>query len=606
MKQWFNNLKIGVKITCGFLIVAVLAGVIGGVGILSLNRVGDSYHVAYSDSVTALECMERISASFQEIRADLFKMTLADDKADKEACAEALNGHREIIDDSLAEYKEILVKYKEEEVRDELKLISALESAINTFAKERKSYVNDIAMDTARRGEAFLLLNDGGALDNAAQTMGDAITELITYNQDYAAQQINTNEKLATTSKAIMGIGILVGVLLAMLIGLFISRGISKRIGLVMGAADKLTQGNFDVRIEVDSSDETGVLAQHFRHLAEVLKTIISDLSGVLHEFAEGNFTVDSGVPESYVGDYAPLLASMRKMRDTLSDTLKSIDTAAGQVATASAQVSAGAQALATGSTEQASSIEELSAGVERIAEQATENSTTVKTSAAYIEQAGASVNAGNAHMEYLTRAMVDIDSASGRIANITKVIEDIAFQTNILALNAAIEAARAGSAGKGFAVVADEVRSLAAKSAEAARQTGELICASVDTVAKGTELTAETAKILQDVGAETEKVTESFKRIEHASAEQAEAIVQIKQGILQISAVVQTNAATAEENSATSEEMSAQAATLHEDVKKFKLTADMGKDTLRNISLLNELPTEAPPLEAAWELGKY
>lgn len=188
------------------------------------------------------------------------------------------------------------------------------------------------------------------------------------------------------------------------------------------------------------------------------------------------------------------------------------------------------------------------------------------------MQQAGIGVNAGNDHMEQLIEAMSDISSASTQIANITKVIEDIAFQTNILALNAAIEAARAGSAGKGFAVVADEVRNLAAKSAEAAKQTGELIQTSVVTVAKGMEISNQTAKILQDVGTSTVGVTSSFGKIEQSITEQTTAIEEIKNGLSQISAVVQTNAATAEENSATSEEMSAQAVTLRAEVGKFKI----------------------------------
>jgi len=223
------------------------------------------------------------------------------------------------------------------------------------------------------------------------------------------------------------------------------------------------------------------------------------------------------------------------------------------------------------------------------------------------VEQAGNGVEIGNEHMGQLTEAMMEINSASSQIANITKVIEDIAFQTNILALNAAIEAARAGNAGKGFAVVADEVRNLAAKSAEAAKQTASLIQTSVDTISKGTQMTTQTAQILMDIREKTKLVIDNIKNIENASIEQAAAIEQIKQGLNQVSSVVQTNAATAEENSATSEEMSAQAATLHDEVSKFKLSSVYEKDSFASIAPLKMPVNEDPALmEVATSLGKY
>jgi methyl-accepting chemotaxis protein len=251
--------------------------------------------------------------------------------------------------------------------------------------------------------------------------------------------------------------------------------------------------------------------------------------------------------------------------------------------------VSDGAQALAAGSTEQAASVEELNTTIVLIAEQSEDNLENVKAATKEVEIVESSMGRSNEFMSQLSEAMAEISASSNQIANITKVIEDIAFQTNILALNAAIEAARAGNAGKGFAVVADEVRNLAAKSGDAARQTADLIQSSVAVVARGTKSTADTANALKEVEASAVQVGMAMAKIEKATAEQVGAIEMVKQGLGQVSSVVQNNAATAEENSATSEEMSAQAATLREEVGKFRLSEEYESKSIESISLIAE-----------------
>ena len=208
--------------------------------------------------------------------------------------------------------------------------------------------------------------------------------------------------------------------------------------------------------------------------------------------------------------------------------------------------------------------------------------------------------------MQQLMESMANIGSASNQITSITKVIEDIAFQTNILALNAAIEAARAGGAGKGFAVVADEVRNLAAKSAEAARQTAELLKRSAATVSEGTQIAQKTAQILLSAQERDNLVNDSILHIEQASFTQAAAIDQIMRELNQVSSVVQTNAATAEENSATSEEMSAQAGALREEVGKFKLDTGHQPDSFAPISLTKEHTSNKAVLKTASNYAKY
>lgn len=604
MKKWFNNLKIGAKITCGFLFVTAIAGLIGVTGITSLKNVNESYSGSYVVTTFALQYTEKIATSFQEVRTNLFEMTLADDRADKEGCIESILEHRAVIDDNLSRYKELLEPFPPEEVAEDMVLITNLEAAINAFGNKRVEFMNGIAMDTARRSDAFSILSDGGEIHTLAQDMEAAIEALMDSNSAYVEEQIAAMDKMSQQSEIVMVIFVAAGVMVAVLIGVFIARNMSSRIKQIVEAIVRLSNGKMDVSIDVNSKDEIGVLADASRNMAGRLKTIIDALTHGLGAFAEGNFAIDTQTEDSYVGDFRPLLDSIRQMRDRLSDTLRSINVASEQVSTGSDQVSSGAQALASGSTEQASSIEQLSASVERIARQAQENSAIVAAASKSVQQSNEGMGAGNRHMEQLTRSMEDIGSSSNQIANITKVIEDIAFQTNILALNAAIEAARAGNAGKGFAVVADEVRTLAAKSGEAAKQTAELIRHSVATVAKGNEITGQTAQILKEVENSSFEVMENFEKIDKSIAEQNDAIEQIKQGLAQISAVVQTNAATAEENSATSEEMSAQAAMLRQEVGRFKLWE--GTNAYKNRENMKLSDTMTKALSDNMGLGKY
>ncbi len=381
-------------------------------------------------------------------------------------------------------------------------------------------------------------------------------------------------------------LGLVVSVLAVLL--LYVRRTIARPLADMSSIAGELARGNLNLQIRQTSADEIGLLANALGTTASSLKNYIRDISDKLGQMSRGDMRVK--VDMEYIGDFAAIRKSMENIASTLNQALLSINTAAEQVSTGASQVASGAQALATGSTEQASSIEQLNASIAKIAGQAGENSASVKGATQHVEQAVLHVRDGSGQMVKLTEAMSNIGSASSQIANITKVIEDIAFQTNILALNAAIEAARAGNAGKGFAVVADEVRNLAAKSAEAAKQTAELIQHSTKTVEEGTQIAAQSAQILKLVEEKANLVNASIIMIDNASADQAAAIEQIKQGLAQVSSVVQNNAATAEENSATSEEMSAQAAALQDEVGKFELLCDNGHNDPTAISLLRAM----------------
>ncbi|MDX9871218.1 MAG: methyl-accepting chemotaxis protein [Clostridia bacterium] len=443
--------------------------------------------------------------------------------------------------------------------------------------------------------------------DEYIPTMDKSAAIMIEFSDTAEARAAQQTADANATTKLAWMILIICGtasVLLTIVVIIAIRKSILTPVKEIVAVYTEIAKGNKQVNIAYESKDEMGQMAALIRAANENEGRIIGDVIDKFTKMSQGDLRIR--IDQEYPGDFVVIKQTIENTVAALNQTMHTINTAAEQVSTGAAQVASGAQALASGSTEQASSVEELSVSITKIAEQATENSAHVKSATRYVEESVSGVKTGNEHMEQLTEAMSNIGSASDQITKITKAIEDIAFQTNILALNAAIEAARAGNAGRGFAVVADEVRNLAAKSAEAAQQTAELIQASVATVAEGAEITAKTAQILHEVGEKAQMVNESIVKIDAASTEQAVAIEQIKQGLNQVSSVVQTNAATAEENSATSEEMSAQAATLREEVGKFKLSTGNDRKSMPVISLSRDRYMEAPLSEVGVSLGKY
>ena len=327
--------------------------------------------------------------------------------------------------------------------------------------------------------------------------------------------------------------------------------------------------GDFDLQ---EDNTELGRTAHAIKNLQDFQQNMIGDVDYLLSEMSNGNFDVSTRIgDEAYVGVYYNLLMSMRKLNTTLGDTLYDIETSAQQINAGSEQVADGAQALAQGATQQASSVEELAATVTEISQSVSDAGEAASSASTRADEAGKLTGECNEHMKDLVLAMDDISSTSEQISKIIKEIDDIAFQTNILALNAAVEAARAGSAGKGFAVVADEVRNLAAKSADAAKNTATLIEASVAAVEKGAALAGDTAHRLQGVYDISNEVAVMVQRIATEAQSTTDSIGQVSNGLDQISAVVQTNSATAEQSAAASEQLSGQANMLATLVRRFK-----------------------------------
>ena len=374
-------------------------------------------------------------------------------------------------------------------------------------------------------------------------------------------------EEMAEKSDAILLQGVLTGlvfIVMIVLLGTYVTRIIGRNLNKIVEAINVIRDGGVEVDIEKDSEDEFGDIVMAIKEMASAVKHDAE----LTDRISEGDMSMDVK-PRTNID---VLGISLKRLVEDNNHILGNIKEASVQVTVGSRQVASASQSLAQGSTEQASALEEVSASIEDIAQRTKLNAAEANNANKLVIETKEGAIKGNEQMHEMVVAMNEINESSESISKIIKVIDDIAFQTNILALNAAVEAARAGTHGKGFAVVAEEVRNLAAKSAKAANETAELIENSISKVEKGSKLASETGEALAEIVNNIDKIVEIISEIATASNEQATAVAQIDQALGQVSQVVQSNSATSEQCAAASEELSNQADRLRELIAKFKL----------------------------------
>jgi methyl-accepting chemotaxis protein len=512
--EFFKNLKIKQKLITCFILLAVVTGVVGVFGIYTMNAINTQSENMYHNNLVPSQKLASIQYALEDIRANQLLAVYERNPSTLQTRLDTINAAVESDNTLLKEYEATI---QDDENRA---MYNALTESLASYRELRNANLE--LVKAQKYDEALTGLS---SVTQARTAVTEDLQKLIDYNTKLSEAILTQNTADFKTQSTMMIIFIVVGIGLAVGLGLMVANMISKPLRRMVDSAEEIANGNLDVDVKIDSRDEVGELGLAFV-----------------------------------------------KMTDHINEIMTNIDSAAEQVAAGSKQIADSSMGLSQGATEQASSIEQLTASIEEISAQTRLNADNACEANELAEVTRTNAVQGNNEMKRMLESMEEINESSANISKIIKVIDEIAFQTNILALNAAVEAARARQHGKGFAVVAEEVRNLAARSADAAKETTRMIEGSIKKVDDGTKIATTTAAALNKIVDDVAKVSGIVGNIATASNEQAIGISQINQGIMQVSEVVQMNSATSEESAAASEELSSQAELLREQAARFIL----------------------------------
>ena len=561
MKKRFsiNDISVRKKITLFSVMMLVLMIIISAVGIWSSNMVNKAKTSLHSSAMAQYDITQGF-ANFCNIKVRVRNILFYyyDD-------AEALKSQEAMIEQYKVEARKYLDLFEGRMVALSPEIQAKYETVENDINQWYESTQKDI--DMAKAGQVDEAVNE---LVTNSKVVADQVEDNLIELMEM--MEADSNAKEAEIQAQLTGLTILqivvviVAFLITVMYCLFLIKAITVPMAKLSAAAKKMAEGDVDVDCTKIYNDDLGELLDEFQIMVDATK----EQARISDAISKGNLTLDV----SARGDKDMLGKAIVRLISENNVTLSNVKEASAQITVGSEQVANASQALAQGSTEQASAIQQVTASMDEVTQRTKANATEAGQANVLVNNIKEMATSGNDQMKSMIQAMDDINASSETISKIIKTIDDIAFQTNILALNAAVEAARAGVHGKGFAVVAEEVRNLAAKSASAASETAEMIDDTIHKVGNGTKIAQDTAKSLDEIVTSIDEIVGLISNITLSSNDQATAISQIDQAISQVSTVVQTNAATSQQCAAASEELSNQAVTLRNLMSRYQLSS--------------------------------
>ena len=560
-----KNLKVAKKLIISFTVVIALTAAVGITGIIGMQQITERSTEMYYNQLEPIVDMGFAREYFQRMRVQA--RNIAINSGDPELVESFTQEFRD-REEQFMHYFEQFRPYLTSE--EGIRMADEVHALFTTVFSPGMEAVKQGARDGLSTEELMALMDTTTeAADRISADMDVILNIRLGQSSDLEKNNTALSSSLDIIIIVVLGLSVVVAITLAIYVSKLISKPLTMISTWMKNAA--LTG---EILMSDDEHGRIKDLGKTKDEIGETIKYIgefVFELLGVTNELkviAGG----DLSIRPNMVSENDTIGKELNIMVENLNQMFTEINTASTQVSAGSRQIAEGAQSLAQGSTEQASSIQQLSSSVSELAAKTKDNAQMAMRAASMADEIKNSAEKGSFQMDNMISAVNEISTASQSISKIIKVIDDIAFQTNILALNAAVEAARAGTHGKGFAVVAEEVRNLAAKSAEAAKETGNMIQNSMTKAELGSKIAGETADSLVEIVNGINESTKIVNDIARSSDEQSVGIEQINRGIEQVAQVVQQNSATAEQSAATSQEMSGQAHVLEELVENFKL----------------------------------